>query len=126
MVTRSMGMGGGTPIRPDGKFTISGVAPGEYILRVNVPGGNEAATAAVTVGDSDITEVQLMMQKPTTIRGRVVVDDSAPAPKASTLNVFARSDIPMMGGANARVKDDFTFEMSAPAGHLHLSMFNGE
>ena len=55
--------------------------------------------APVTVADSDINDVQLIAQKPSTIRGRVVLDDSAPAPKGSSLRFFFQTDLPMMPAA---------------------------
>ena len=127
IITRSfMAGGGGAAIRPDGKFTISGLTPGDYALRVNVPGNNESATLPITIADRDVSDIQLITSKPTTIRGRVVLDDSAPAPKASSLRVFVQADVPMMGGANAQVKENFTFETTMAAGHAHVSLFAGE
>jgi hypothetical protein len=127
-MTRSlMGMGGGgTTVRPDGKFTISGLTPGEYMLRANMPGGGEAAMASVTVADSDINDVQLIVQKPSTVRGRVLLDGSAAPPAASTLRIFFQADVPMGPGGNAQVKDDFTFEATMPPGHMRVSMFGGD
>jgi hypothetical protein len=127
-MSRSMlGMGGGgTTVRPDGKFTVSGLTPGEYMLRANMPGGGEAAMASVTIADSDINDVQLIVQKPPTIRGRVVLDDSAPAPKGSSLRFFLQADPPIMGGGNAQVKDDFTFEATMVAGHARVTFFGGD
>jgi hypothetical protein len=127
-MTRAMlGMGGGgTTVRPDGKFTVSGLTPGEYTFRASVPGGGEAATASVIVADSDINDVQLIVQKTSTIRGRVLVDGSAAPPAASTLRIFFQADVPMGPGGNAQVKDDFTFEATMPPGHARVSMFGGD
>ena len=83
-----MGGGGGAQIRPDGKFTISGLTPGDYALRVVMQGSSESATMPITIGDTDVSDVQLITSKPSTIRGRVVLDDSAPAPKGSSLRFF--------------------------------------
>jgi Carboxypeptidase regulatory-like domain len=126
-ITRSFMAGAaGATIRPDGKFTISGLTPGDYALRVVLPGNNESVTMPITLADTDVSDVQLMTSKPPTIRGRVVLDDSAPPPKGSSLRIFVQSDLPMMGGGNAQVKDDFTFETSMSAGHARLTLFAGE
>jgi hypothetical protein len=127
VMTRSFTTGGGgAAIRPDGKFTISGLTPGEYALRVNLPGNSESATMPITIGDADVSDVQLMTSKPPTIRGRVVLDDSAPAPKGSSLRLFVQNDLPMMASGNAQVKDDFTFETTMAPGHAHVTFFGGD
>ena len=90
-ITRSfMAGGGGATIRQDGKFTISGLTPGDYALRVNLPGNSESATMPITISDTDVNDIQLITSKPPTIRGRVVLDDSAPAPKGSSLRLFVQ------------------------------------
>jgi hypothetical protein len=125
--TRSfMGGGNSAQIRPDGKFTISGLTPGDYALRVVMQGNSESATMPITIGDSDVSDVQLITSKPSTIRGRVVLDDSAPAPKGSSLRFFLQPDLPMMSGGNAQVKDDFTFETTMTAGHARVTFFGGD
>ena len=127
IITRSfMAGGGGAAIRPDGKFTISGLTPGDYALRVNVPGNNESATLPITIADTDVSDIQLIANKPATIRGRVVLDDSAPPPKGSSLGIFVQNDLPMMAGGNVRVKDDFTFETTMAAGHARMWSFAGD
>src|SRR5437762_1499910 len=85
MLMQSMGMGfmsnTGGQIKPDGSFTVSGVAPGEYTLRAQAMGGfgeaPEFATAHVTVGGEDVTGVQLAGLKPVTVTGRIVVPPGA-------------------------------------------------
>jgi hypothetical protein len=127
VITRSFTAGGGgAAIRPDGKFTISGLTPGDYALRVNLPGNNESATMPITIADTDVSDIQLITSKPPTIRGRVVLDDSAPAPKGSSLRVFVQNDLPMMPSGNAQVKDDFTFETTMAAGHARVTFFGGD
>ena len=128
VMTRSFMVAGGSgaTIRPDGKFTISGLTPGDYALRVALPGNSESATMPITIGDTDVSDVQVIASKPPTIRGRVVLDDSAPAPKGSSLRLFLQPDLPMMPGGNAQVKDDFTFETTMAAGHARVTFFGGD
>jgi hypothetical protein len=126
-ITRSFMAGsGGAAVRPDGKFTISGLTPGEYALRVSLPGNTESATMPITIDDTDVSDIQLITSKPATIRGRVILDDSAPAPKGSSLRVFVQNDIPILVSGNAPVKDDFTFETTMAAGHARVTLFGGE
>jgi hypothetical protein len=117
MAVRSPGQ-----IRPDGSFTVSGITPGNYTLRVGMPGVEENAVANVTVTDGDVNDVQLVAAKGSAIRGRVLVERGATPPKASTLRLFGSSNEPMFGGGQATVNDDFTFEMKAPAGHYTIRM----
>src|SRR5262249_27260362 len=85
LMSRTNGAGGvmpaGGPIRPDGTFTISGVSPGEYIVRAMVPGQvtgpGEAAMASVSVNGIDITDVRLEPVRPITVTGHVLLDPVA-------------------------------------------------
>ena len=69
---------GGGQIRPDGTFTINGVAPGEYTLRAMVPGlpgvQPDVMVAMVSVNGVDVTDVRLEPMKSITVSGRVIVD----------------------------------------------------
>ncbi|MBI3401735.1 MAG: carboxypeptidase regulatory-like domain-containing protein [Acidobacteria bacterium] len=106
-----------SPVRPDGKFTLNGMTPGDYTLRVTGANG-ETAYADVSVSRGDVNDVQLVVAKPSTIRGRVVFTPAAAdAPKPPPIQVIAvRPDRLLGGGGPGRVKDDGTFEMTAPAG----------
>jgi protocatechuate 3,4-dioxygenase beta subunit len=66
-------------IRPDGSFAIGGLAPGTYMLQTqpNGPGGNESASAEVTVGGDDVNGIRLVASLPSTASGRVIVDQAA-------------------------------------------------
>jgi hypothetical protein len=121
-----MGSGGGM-IRPDGTFTISGVAPGEYTLRGNLPGPPqpgvpmEMATANVTVNGVDITDVRVEPSKPITITGHVVLDAVAARsfkPETMRLSAPPSEPGPVFGPPPppAAVRDDLTFEVKASPG----------
>jgi hypothetical protein len=120
-------MGGGGMIRPDGTFTITGVAPGEYTLRGNLPGLSQPgtpmqmATANVTVNGVDITDVRVEPSKPITITGHVVVDPvAARSFKSETMRLSAPPSEPgpVFGPPPppAAVRDDLTFEFKASPG----------
>jgi hypothetical protein len=115
-------MGNGQ-IKPDGSFAISGLAPGDYILRANTMTANgqrpEFAMAEVSVGGADVNGVRLTVRRPITVSGRVVFADAAAAQSLQVTAVRimaapANPDDSMMmmgGGAPAAVKEDFTFEL---------------
>jgi hypothetical protein len=113
-------------IRPDGSFTINGLAPGTYVLQTNGQNGNESASAEVTVGGDDVNGVRLVASQPSTASGRVVVDQAAaPSLKSSTLRVTAQPvefDTVMFGpsGGPAVVNDDLTFELKARPGKMRI------
>jgi len=79
---------GGT-IQADGRFTISGIAPGEYALRTRAATTRGAgdqyrpdvSVAAVSVHDKDVTGVVMAPVKAVTVSGRVIV----PAGSAASL-----------------------------------------
>ena len=121
-----MGSGGGM-IRPDGTFTISGVSPGEYTLRGNLPGPPqpgvpmEMATANVTVNGIDITDVRVEPSKPITVSGHVVLDPVAARsfkPETMRLSAPPSEPGPVFGPPPppAAVRDDLTFEFKASPG----------
>ena len=116
----------GSAIRPDGSFTLTGITPGDYTLRVGMPGMDDGAFANVTVTDGDVNEVQLVATKASPLRGRVLVDEGATPPTPSTLRLFLSSPEPIFYNSQATVKDDYTFEMKAHAGHFTIRMFAEE
>jgi carboxypeptidase family protein/polysaccharide lyase family 4-like protein len=131
MVIQRTGMmfmgGGGAQIRPDGSFTISNVAPGDYTLQANVGGGfgpsldNETAMATVTVTGEDVTGIHLQGVKPIVASGRIVVDPAqAKSLQPSMLRIAvapAKPDDAFMGpGGVGKVNDDFSFEIKSRPG----------
>jgi hypothetical protein len=136
VMVMSRGNSGGFPgmpaangqIKPDGTFSVNGLAPGEYTLRAMAPGDGttpETAMATVTVGGDDVTGVQLAGAKMVVASGRIVLPDAAAAQslRPSTLNLMAMPANPddfMMGGGGGRVRDDLTFELRAQPGIFML------
>jgi protocatechuate 3,4-dioxygenase beta subunit len=121
----------GAPVLPDGKFTLN-LTPGDYTLRVFGNGVMDGAFADLTVNGSDIDGVQIMAVKPSTILGRLVFTDSAsgaPPPKPASFDLGAAREW-MVGQPvrnQAKVKDDYTFEISLPPGHVLIrGLANGQ
>jgi hypothetical protein len=119
-----MGMGTTTAyIRGDGRFEIAGLTPGDYVLRA--AGGADGSTAVlpITVGDADVSDVQLVAAPLTTLSGRITFDAAAGRPRASAVSVTAQRADPMLGvGAplGGAVKDDGTFEIKVLSGRAML------
>jgi protocatechuate 3,4-dioxygenase beta subunit len=126
-------MVGTTQVRPDGTFTVSGLAPGTYTLRTQRMGppvdGPEIAMATVTVAGDDITDVQLVATKPSTLTGRIIVDPAAASllPRTLAIGAFPASftGMPMPSPPPARMADDYTFELKSPPGVMRLSLSSG-
>jgi hypothetical protein len=105
---------------------VTGVTTGEYTARATMGSiQDEYAVADVTVGSTDVTDVQLIATKLSIIRGRVVFEPgTAKPPLPTAVRVAASSLTPsaVMAG-NATVKEDGTFEMRAGASHVQLRAF---
>jgi hypothetical protein len=123
-----------TSTRPDGTFTIAGLAPGDYSLRVQrmggpSPDGPETAMANVTVAGEDVSDVHLIAAKPSTVTGRVIVDPAAVSsmPPTLMLSLFPVNlvGIPAPPAPPARIGDDFTFETKSPPGRMRFMLGGG-
>src|SRR5687767_13706613 len=112
-------------VTPDGTFSISGVAPGEYLIEVRPqsrPGVlPEFASIPIVVGGGDLTGVRVVTGRGATVTGRVVFEGTPPRTGALTpLRVFlsaADPSFPIMMGAgdplsNGTVGDDGTFQLT--------------
>jgi protocatechuate 3,4-dioxygenase beta subunit len=123
-----------TSTRPDGAFTIAGLAPGEYSLRVQrmggpSPDGPETAMANVTVAGEDVSDVHIIGAKPSRLSGRVFVDPAAVSSLPPTL-MFSLFPVNMLGipappAPPARLADDFTFETKSTPGRMRLALGGG-
>jgi protocatechuate 3,4-dioxygenase beta subunit len=126
LISNSIGFGmptAGVVVQHDGTFTVGGVTPGEYVLRTFSTGTQSAATATVSVSGSDVKDVQLIAVKPSTLRGRIVFTDSAtsaapPKPTAFDLGAMRDFSAGQAVRSPATIKDDGTFEIALPAGHV--------
>jgi Carboxypeptidase regulatory-like domain len=116
------GMSGRPPsqVKPDGSFLVTGMTPGNYTLRIMMPGLDEVASAPITVAGADIDRVQLVAAKSSVIRGRILIDRGATPPRPSAIRLFATAVEPMVGGAEVKINEDFTFEVKMPPGRVTL------
>jgi Carboxypeptidase regulatory-like domain len=110
-------------VRPDGTFRIDGVAPGDYALNVSLAGApDENAAADITVSSADLTDVQVIAVKPSTLRGLVVLEaGNAKPPAPGTLRVtVAHPGSRSPAGGSDTPKADGSFEIKTRGGHLML------
>lgn len=115
----------GTPVRADGSFTVSNLAPGEYLLRAVNPGGpgdlSEMATGQVTVAGEDITGIHLTGTKATVATGRVLLPPASvaalPASRIQLMAVPAHPEDDVLPAfATARVDEDYAFQLKIRPG----------
>jgi hypothetical protein len=118
-------------IRPDGSFSVNGLAPGDYTLQVQAMGADgEAAYADVSVNGEDISGLRLVGSRLSVLSGRVIVDPAkAKSLQPSQFRVTAsqvRMDTIFMMGPMAgpsAVNDDWTFEVKArPGAPMRVSL----
>jgi hypothetical protein len=110
---------GFTKVQPDGTFTIGGVTPGDYTLRVAAPGApDEVGTAVVTVSTADIDNIEVVAVKKSTLSGRFVLEAGGTKPPllaALRVNVVHPDSLTAMY-AQDTPKDDGTFEIKTDPG----------
>jgi Carboxypeptidase regulatory-like domain len=114
----------GAQVKPDGTFTVSNLAPGDYMLQAITPSAltdmSQMASGHVTVAGEDVTGIQLTGMKSTTGTGRVVVNTDAKSLPAASIRLMATPAHPednlLAGIGGVNVKDDYTFEIKARPG----------
>ena len=119
----------GGRVLPDGTFSISGVAPGEYTLPSNGGmGGDDPEFAAtdITVAGEDLAGVALIATKPVTVTGRVIIPSSVlTAFRPGEYSVYTNPVEPgptFFGPGNraGTVKDDLTFSLKTRPGKMRF------
>jgi len=106
-------------VKPDGTFTISSVTPGQYVVETTPQADGGTARALVTVTTGDIAGLQLVVEPPAVISGRVVVEGGHAPPGLRV--TLSRSD--GVSGSAATMKSDATFELKASSGHATIGAF---
>ena len=120
-------------MRPDGSFSISNVAPGEYTVGALVTGGGIVAgssgdliSANVTVTGEDISGLRLAGVKASNVTGRVVLPPGAgDTIRPTTIQLSTPTVIPdpLSGVGLGRINDDLTFELKMPPGQRLVRLF---
>ena len=130
-------LGGNTNVRPDGRFSFSGIAPGHYTItaRTNATGGRGGAAAAATarwatsevdVNGQNISDLLLTLHPGMKISGRVTFEATTVTPP----NDYSQVSVVTLSAGDARsaqVQPDGTFVLSglAPGTYLLGATFNG-
>ncbi len=145
MLTSAAGIGvGGTPLvgaamsQPDGTFTISNVAPGEYRLEMMAAADvesvrntgatigmsvTESASLPVTVAGQDVTGIVLAAAPTATATGRLVFEGAPPSEAAiagAMIVAVPESLTALPLGGTARVRADGGFEIKGVTGRRFL------
>jgi hypothetical protein len=113
------------PIRPDGTFTVNGLAPGEYTIRTNSMGiDSEVAVARITVTGDDLTGLHLVGAPPSIASGRIVFDPVAAAslPMPMLRPRPLEPDALVIGISSTRIGDDGTFELKSRPGRMRIDI----
>ena len=116
-------------VRPDGSFTINGLAPGKYRLQAQNGSRSESAFADVTVSGDSLAGVRVVGAKASTVTGRLVIESSkGQVLGPSTLSITTRPFVPFgpmqIGPAPVSriINDDLTFEVEAAPGLTHIDI----
>jgi hypothetical protein len=122
-----------------GAFTLLGVPPGQYVLRVMTPRITGApippstpekpilwASEPVTVGDADVSELTVQLRRTFRVAGRVEFLGSKPGPSGQALREYVNSISVLpaeatWGGAMTAVDANGTFETGVAGGSYLVS-----
>ena len=120
-------------VAPDGTFVLRNVPPGSYTLQGFGPppagyrgpmnlGAMSFGWLALDIGDTNLEDVVLRVTDGSTLRGKVVLDDTSVAPPAAqTVRVTATpvefDSAPIAGGPPpSQTREDLTFEVGKLSG----------
>jgi Carboxypeptidase regulatory-like domain len=115
-------------VASEGHFAVSGLAPGEYTLKVT-GSSTEFACANITVAGADIDNVRIVGVKPSTVSGRMVIDPAAgdSRPTLATVQVafvgLHPEDVSILGNAvTSKVNENLTFELKTNPGAWRVAV----
>ena len=122
-VTLSLGPGGlrTAPVQPDGSFSFSDVPPGSGTLRTQggFPYGPTGFT--VSIGDRDVSEVQILLPELFDVRGRFTLDGATTLPaELSRLQLSAQYG----NGSRNSIPQGGLIAIQLPAGTYNMSVLN--
>ena len=120
----------GGPIRPDGTFTVNGLAPGEYQLRAQSNGmpsdDSEVGIARIVATGDDIADVRIVAAKASTLSGRIVTDPAIASALPATLQLMLTPMEPgtmPMGFTPPKMAGDDSFELKSGPGKMRINVF---
>jgi len=120
-------------IQPGGQFLVRGLIPGDYLLRADKYGSGagsperEIARVPFRVDATDLEGLVAVMEKPASVRGRVVFEEPPALRQPGALRVGAHLDhsaARLLPGfvPGADVDSDLTFELSGLFGPQLITM----
>jgi hypothetical protein len=126
--TGTMGATSSASVKADGSFSISNVAPGDYMLSVYSRGtdSGDVESAAVRIGvvGEDMSGLSVVTAPGARITGRIIVAASKPSePSRSSVQVFTEPVGDRFAGnlaAQAKIAADWSFELTGVAGQRRL------
>ena len=114
-----------------GRFELSGVLPGKYVLSATAPdltnqGGGFSAQQAIDVGQADVEGIQLTLAAPQTIKGTVVVPEGRKMPSGLLVLLSSRGRTQRQAGGLGKVGSDASFTFpSVAAGDYDIQLASG-
>ena len=107
----------------DGRFTLAGVAPGEYTVEAmmvslaTMPPQVQYGATDIVVGSADLADVVVTVGPGAAARGRVTFEGGAPADlRPNQVDLGAPGATTSMAPVQATVRDDWTFEITGLRG----------
>ena len=113
-------------IDSNGTFEMRGVTPGSYWIMANLMDGNQRYTAGmpVDVGSSNLEGIELRLEPPVELSGRVVLEENADLKGAPlTVTLETRRGPGTMGGGGGPVKDDMSFKITTTPEQYDVNVF---
>ncbi len=97
-------------ITPDGRFDVTGVAPGAYTLSADYfeSGARLFARVPVEVRNSDVEDVAVHLEPGFTVTGKVRVDSKSGGVLDRSFSITLRSSDPTVGGAPVKWSPDYS------------------
>ena len=111
----------------DGAFRFSNVAPGDYIVTAMAMADRPPQTTSqqITVVDSNVAGISLVVGPGTTISGRISFEGSDASSEAPVTVALSPQDERSLGGRQAQVQSDGSFTItSVPDGTYALNVYS--
>jgi hypothetical protein len=131
--SNSSGQINGGAVAADGSFTVANIPPGNYVLRIRVPGaappGSEIASMPITLTTEDLTGLRITTRRGATIKGRVEWQGDSTRPTTpvrittrsaewSAGPLAGESTITYLDTEAGTVRDDDTFVLGGIVGSI--------
>ncbi|HXU50182.1 MAG TPA: carboxypeptidase-like regulatory domain-containing protein, partial [Candidatus Binatia bacterium] len=117
----------------NGAFRFTGVAPGEYVISATTglhrlgeaSGPPQSANREISVVDSNVTGISLVLSAGATIVGHVTFEGDAGSAGGAIAVNFSSNDQIGFGGSQAQVQPDGTFTVTGvPDGQYTVNLFS--